>query len=94
MPKDIRHTSEPHDRLTRIGDDMLKTLHEHRENVDKRINAIIILDDLVEHRGATTIDGYDDDPKKMVERLLEHAEEVAIAEDIPLIASPLDVIAD
>ena len=33
-PKDVHETQEPHDRLTRICDDMTKTFDEHPEHVD------------------------------------------------------------
>ena len=68
MPDELRRTEDvPHDRLTRICDEMSKTFdtHPERHNSDK---CIVFLDD--GHQGGMVIYGYRDDTEAMAALLM------------------------
>jgi hypothetical protein len=83
---EVRRTTEPHDRLTRICDSMTKQfdLHPEHRTGDK---CIVFLDD--GHRGGINIHGYDDDLEAIVD-LFIHLKAMfqATGRDLDFIAIP------
>jgi len=59
MVSDVRRSDEPHDRHTRICNDMIEVLENHPENDPDELRCIIILDDPV--RGGMVLHGFEDD---------------------------------
>lgn len=66
-PPKPRHTREPHDRLTRICDQMTKTfdMHPEHRSTDKCI--VFLGDDAM---GGLVIHGYNDENEAMVDLLM------------------------
>ena len=91
MAKDVTRTEgEPHDRLTRICDAMSGTLEHHAEHREGDV-AIILVDSMPERRGGMVMVGYSD-PRQALARVLDLAEALAKAHDIPLAIIPTDAL--
>lgn len=64
---DVQRTEEPHDRLTRICDEMTVTFDSHPEHRDED-KCIVFLDD--GERGGLVLHGYENDIEAMVDLLM------------------------
>jgi hypothetical protein len=81
---EIRTEGEPHDRLTRICDEMTKTLRAHPE-VSDDVMCVVFLQD--GERGGLVMDGYDDDSEAVADVLL-HLRAIFRANGQDLILAP------
>ena len=87
---DVRRTTEPHDRLTRICDAMTKQFDLHPEKLPGD-RAIVFLDSQDDKRGGINIHGYDDDLEAIVD-LFMHLRAMfrATGRDLELVGIPDD----
>jgi len=79
-----RYEGEPHDRLTRICDDMTKLFDSHSEHRTSD-RCIVLLDDGVEGigRGGIVMHGYERDADAVVD-LLTHVEAILKANGLKM----------
>jgi hypothetical protein len=83
---DVKRTvGEPHDRLTRLCDAMLKALESNPEN-DENVKCIVFLDD--GKRGGFSLHGYEKDTDAMVD-LFMHLKALFNANGKELIFAPI-----
>lgn len=83
--KPKRTEGNPHDRMTRMSDRMLKTLETDPEYADS-VKAIVMLHD--EERGGIGLHGYERDTEAMAD-LLVHLRAVMEANGKTLIVAPI-----
>jgi Asp/Glu/hydantoin racemase len=88
MTDDVRRTSQPHDRLTRICAAMTDTFNAHPEHAPSDRCMVFITD---RQRNGLVLEGYDDDTEAMVD-LLMHLQAIfrANGKDLDIIAVPED----
>lgn len=69
MADDVQRTNKPHNRLTRICDQMTQTFDRHPEHLpDDR--CIVFLDSDTDRMGGIVVHGYDDDRQALVNLLM------------------------
>lgn len=89
MKRTKKTVGEPHDRLTRMGNEVLDVLKEHPEYTPS-VQAIIFLHDDETNRAGIGLQGYDDDLKDAVVDLFVHMQAMfaAMGKELQLMPIP------